>query len=198
MSRNWMIDFDGVIADLSGAMIRSCNEKFGTEYADGDEASWNWWREQPRAFEEFVWHQCYPSKTWFLSEVQPYEGALEALADLLTDPLLAESVMIVTARPESHKDRILTWMSNQNIPLITKIPIVCAGKTKKSAICAKHMLDTVVEDGVHNLEEMNSHSMSLFLVDRPWNRDADIDKATRVSGLQGAVDHVAKEALVAA
>jgi uncharacterized HAD superfamily protein len=187
----WMVDFDGVLADLQGAFIRCCNARFGTDYVESDETSWNWWREQPQEYADFVWKECYPDTDWFLREVQPYPGAVEALVDLITNiDGIADNVKIVTARQPELTPVVGEWLERR-LPDGVNIVIISSPK-HKAQVCRGYGLNVVVEDGPHNLAQMNAYRQRLFLVDRPWNADALMAKVTRVSGLPEAVNVMAQ------
>jgi hypothetical protein len=175
-----MLDFDGVIADLQGAMVRSCNERFGTRFTVESLTDWNWWFRQPKHFSDFVWKECYPDKEWFLNNVTDYIGAGIAI-NWLRDR--GDYAAIVTARPQAHREMLEQWLQDWGIDL----PLYIVGSDPKSGYCQKLQLDTVVEDGAHNLRPMSPAKQTLFLVDRPWNQHELLPGVTRVPSLSEAV-----------
>jgi uncharacterized HAD superfamily protein len=183
----WMIDFDGVLADLSGAFIRSCNAEFGTAYSEADETDWHWWRSQPQEHSTFVWQTCYPDHDWTLANVEPYEGALEALEELA----FTSKPMIVTARTGVHQILVDRWLARHAPGLA--LPVIAIGGQKgvsKASCCARFKLDVVVEDGPHNFTGMNAKRQTLFLVDRPWNQSEPPKGVQRVESLLDAVERM--------
>ena len=193
MTRRWMIDFDGVLADLNGAFVRSVNDKFNVHYDVEEITDWHWWDRQTKHFADYAWRQCYPDADWFLSNVQPYPGALRALADLVTSGDLTDDcpVRIVTARRPEHTKMLVPWLAKHLPVLDLKGIIVCEGGYPKNHYCKLFRLDTVVEDGAHNLRVMNPHRQRLYLVDRPWNQAEIVPGSERISGLHEAVDREA-------
>ena len=180
MTRRWMLDFDGVIVDLQGALVRSCNERFQTSYTVEDVTDWKWWSRQPKHFADYVWKECFHSRDWFLENVTDHIGVGAAIDWL---HVRGDHTAIVTARPQKHRPMLEQWLEDWGI--YAELHIV--GSDPKIAYCHKLNLDTVVEDGAHNLRPMNADKQTLFLVDRPWNRHEILSGATRVSGLAEAV-----------
>ncbi|MCC6382630.1 MAG: hypothetical protein IT304_08965 [Dehalococcoidia bacterium] len=191
MSRRWMIDFDGVLADLQGAFVAAVNEKFDAGYTVEEIDDWHWWSRQPKPFAAYIWKTCYPDVDWTLEAIAPYPGAIEALADLLTDGEIAEELRIVTARPREHAGIIVKWLHTHLPHLDLSANLITAGRDyPKSHYCGIHRLDTVVEDGAHNLRVMNPMRQALYLVDRPWNQHDILPHVERVAGLEAAVASV--------
>lgn len=179
-----MIDFDGVLADLSGAFIRGCNEKFGTTYVEGDEVDWSWWRRQPKQFADYVWKELYPDPEWTLHEVLPYEGAIDALRGLV---FAHRGHCVVTARKKGQERLVEDWLGRFGIAM----PVIATGGAyPKAHYCKLHRLDVAIDDGAHNLEPMIGTRTNLFLVDRPWNRQKELPTVTRVPGLAGAMQEM--------
>lgn len=192
MSHRWMIDFDGVLADLDSGFLRAVNEKFFTTYTEDSVTDWAWWRRQPKKFADYVWKECFHDPAWFLREVKAYPGAIEALADLLTDGELADDLQIVTARPERHREMVIAWLRQEMPQFDLQNILTCTGgQYPKSHYCAIHRLNTVIDDGLHNFREMNPKVQRLFLADRPWNQQGARPELERVSGLQEAIDAAA-------
>jgi 5'(3')-deoxyribonucleotidase len=191
MSNRWMIDFDDTIADLHGAFIRCTNERFGTAYTMRDVTSWNHFREQPKEIGDFIWTTCYPDADWFLAEVQPLPGAIDALVDLITNiDGIADDVKIVTARHPDLTPMAAEWLE-RHLPDGVNVTVISSPK-RKALVCRDYDLNVVVEDGPHNLAQMNAYRQRLFLVDCPWNADVLLAKVTRVGGLPEAVRIVAQ------
>ena len=176
-----MLDFDGVIADLQGALITACNERFGTRFTVEDVTDWDWWSRQPKQFADFVWKECYGDTGW-RHEVAPYDGVYDAVYALYER---GEKAVIVTARTRPHDDGMRQWLGSYGLDFLDVIAI---GRDAKSAYCQKLGLDTVIEDGAHNLRAMDPAKQTLFIVDRPWNRHEVLPGVMRVSGLPEAVE----------
>lgn len=204
-----MVDFDGVLADLSSAFITGCNDRFGTSYTVEDEDDWNWWRRQPPKFADYVWKELYPDADWFLSEVRPYPDAIQALADLMTnlDGIVSDEewdtrsgppVQIITARSDDQTPMVKPWLEKY-LPRGIEVYVFGMGSSgfKKSDFCHLRRLNVVVDDGAHNLRSFNSYSTKLFLVERPWNAKELLANVTRVAGLQDAVNLMTEEAAAA-
>ena len=190
-----MIDFDGVLADLESALVAGCNEKFSTNYTVEEVDDWHWWSRQPKQFADYVWKVLYPDRDWFYERVHPYPGAIEALADLLTDGEVADKVVIVTARHRDHLIRVQTWLYNQGVVGLDAVPVLAIGRSyPKSHYCQIERLNIVVDDGVHNVNGMHPERQRSFLIERPWNAQAFVGPhVSRVPELQAAVNAIAGE-----
>jgi uncharacterized HAD superfamily protein len=186
----WMLDFDGVLADLNTPFIEAVNKRFGTNYTAEEENSWNFWREQGREISSFVWEECFGSEDWFYHNVGPYPGVIEALADLLSDTA-TDMVYIVTARPRNHERWIKDWLLDLSTSLVPlyHIPVRAVGHEPKIEVCKRLDLNIVIEDKPDNLSPFNPLRTSLFLVNRPWNAFyREPGHIQRVDSLQGAIN----------
>jgi hypothetical protein len=186
---NWMVDFDGVLADHETAMVRGCNERFGTNYTVDEIDNWHWWRQQGKEISNYVWGDLFSDEEWFLEHVEPYEGAIEALVDLATNlDGVADSVRVITARIDKHAPTAVRWLEKYLPPTVT-VPFTAIGSSKKpkSHFCKFYRLNAVVEDSAEQLRTMNAYRQHLFLVDRPWNSQELLAKVMHVSGLAEAV-----------
>jgi hypothetical protein len=189
-----MVDFDGVLADHATAMVRGANARFDTNYTVGEITDWHWWRTQPREVGNYVWNDLFADEEWFLEQVQPYEGAIEALVDLCTNlDGICDSVRVITARQDHAAPAAVRWLE-QHLPPAVTVPLTAIGSARhhgralpKSHFCQHYRLNTVVEDSADQLRTMNAYRQQLFLVERPWNEAELLAKVQRVGGLQDAV-----------
>ncbi len=189
----WMVDFDGVLADLDKAMIDSCNKKFGSNYTVDEIDNWHWWSQQPQQFADYVWKQCYPDLDWTLEKVQPEDGAIEAICDLLTNlDGVAEEVIIVTARKPDSTKVAGKWLE-KHLPGDVRVKLVGTAGYRKSQYCQMHRLNVVVDDHTDNLRTMNAYRQRLFLVDKAYNVKDVVTRIERVASLSEAVKTVAAE-----
>ncbi len=193
MNARWMIDFDGVLADLSGAMVASCNAHFSTNYTTAEIDSWSWWRSQPKKYADYVWKTCYSDPDWTRDKVAPMPGAIDALHDLLTaDDEFAETVMVVTARKAQDTIHAQHWLE-QHLLAPLSVQIISSHPYRKSQFCEVHRLGVVVDDHIGNLRHMNAVTQRLFLVDTPGNQGDILTRITRVKDLAAAVAIMAAE-----
>ena len=186
-----MIDFDGVLADLDSAFVRSVNDKFDENFAVEDITDWQFWRSQGKDIADYVWGELFPDADWLLANVEPYEGAVAALLDLVSDPQTS-AVAIVTARQKDHLHRVSEWLYEACSPILDTfdVRISAVGKTPKIDVCKRYDLTHIVEDGPHNLSPFNPLRSTLYLVNRPHNASyPDRPYVNRVDSLQDAVNH---------
>jgi uncharacterized HAD superfamily protein len=192
-----MVDFDGVLADLDTAMVVAVNEKFDTNYTTADAIDYNWWRREPTRFFQYFWKECYASLAWSLEKLHPEPGAIEALADLLTNTDgVAEDVRVVTARDDASTRIAAEWLAH-HLPDTLKVVIASTKGYRKSQYCDYHRLNVVVEDAAHNLRPMNSFRQKLYLVEKPHNANELLARVTRVKSLAEAIADIGAQVVAA-
>ncbi len=198
MTHRWMIDFDDVLADRAEAFVRGCNTKFGSSITLEEETTWDWWRQQPKEYADYVWKDLYLDDEWFLRDVQPCPGAINALTDLLTNlDGIAEEVKIITARTNDRLSVAVEWVA-QHLPDGLWAHVVSTEsengeELSKAFLCKYYNLNIIVDDNADNLRQMNAYRQQLFLVDKPWNRHELLTRVERVTGLSEVVDRVATQ-----
>jgi hypothetical protein len=196
---DWMVDFDGVLADHETAMVKGANERFSTNYTVAEITHWDWWKEQPKEIGNYVWGDLFTDEDWFLEHVEPYEGAIEALVDLATNlDGVANSVRVITARIDKNAPAAVRWLEKYLPPTVT-VPFTAIGSSKlpKSHFCKFYRLNAVVEDHADQLRTMNAYRQHLFLVDRPWNSQELLAKVMHVDGLAEAVQRASARVVAA-
>jgi 5'(3')-deoxyribonucleotidase len=165
------VDLDGCVYRFVDAMRHYAHRVDGVPLAsmgpvrswDAMTAQWGWSDDEfadryRRALHdgELFWHGG------------TYPGALEALGRIAAD---GHRVEVVTARVLDERDRDLVhratthWLDRHGV--------------RYHAVHLRHdkhrlAMDCAIDDAPHNVEALESAGRRPFLIDRPWNRRADV------------------------
>lgn len=105
-----------------------------------------------------------------------YPGAVGTLRALAAD---GHRIEVVTARatagvdPELARDATRHWLEAHGVPFDALA--ICADKEH-------HEVDCFIEDAPHNVARLEAAGRRPHLIDRPWNRDADVARRVRTWG----------------
>lgn len=89
-----------------------------------------------------------------------------------------KKLSIITARnEEDHKKDTYEWLE-KHFPQISRNNIFFANHTKrefrkKSEICKEIWVTLMIDDGMHNAEDLVENNIPCILLEKPWNRDSD-------------------------
>lgn len=160
-----MLDFDGVLADLQGAMVEAANDKFDLRLTTDMITDWHWWRTQPRNIGSFVWgDSCFQNGKWteFLNPYPQVPEAIALLKERGIDPV------IVSDRPRKHRDWIEAWAKRWGVWPLTII--ATNHEFTKAAHCRMQDLVVAIEDNASNARQIADETKTdSYLVRRPWN-----------------------------
>ncbi len=184
--KNIGVDIDGVIVNTALVYLdyieKVCGRKFSPEqvtsyfFEDCIEVSP---RQAALAMEKMI-GDCI----W--DEIPFYEGALESLREMGEK----HNLYIVTSRPPKAVTATRKWVRDCSIPAREVIFTDMESKLRPLEK-RKIKLDYFIEDRWEFASEIASSGATVFLVDRPWNRDFPVNRGIiRVKGLKDAADHI--------
>lgn len=168
-----LLDCDGVLSNFVASALRIINTLAGTAYAHDDVTTWEVESLCPPELQPEFWAQvCAPG---FVRDMEPYPGAVEAVS------LLREryGVHIVTARMRQSP----TWVDEREAWLERHfgIPYKLVTSTHGKSVCAGIAL--VDDKPAHVIDWAAAHPQGIaMLLDRPYNRAAEIPGGVRVHG----------------
>ncbi len=172
------IDLDDVLAAFNMAWLNYHNLKYGTnltfdqlttyKYADSfkipNEIIF------PRIFEFYDSEEC--------RNIQPVEGSQDGISKLINHKLY-----VITARDVHIKENTINWIQKffpntfQDIVLTNQFTRDTSLKQeKKSDVCRRLSIDLLIDDGVHNAEEIAECGIKVLLLNKPWNQVCKEDK----------------------
>lgn len=135
------VDFDGVLADTQGFVIRFVREQYDVDLARGDFG----WRDGRPAIEADLGvevdggFQEFASNPEYVAELDPLPGARDALWSLVADPRF--DVSLASHRPPAVHDAIERWLADSDLPALHIPPSVPEAKAT-----ATPSLDVLVDD----------------------------------------------------
>jgi hypothetical protein len=180
---NVLIDWDSTTNQFDKHMRETLNEKYGHAWEHEHINSWDFYRDvlDPDQF-EWIWgDEAFNSREWTL-KIPPHDRAFEAL-ELLKEK--GFQPFIVSQREKHHAAWIEEWFAQYGYDY----PVFVADKVinTKAMIARKYNLRIAVEDSPHGAAELVK-TMTVYLIDTPWNQEATHPKLRRVASLYEAVD----------
>ena len=158
------IDLDGVVADFNSGWISNYVAQFGGHIPEDALIEWNGIPSLTH-FEDMAefwdWARDLNGATVF-RHLEPYPGALEALAEL---DGRGHDIVVITTKPHWAISDTYAWLAEHRIPA----PEVHITEDKASV----QRCDVYLDDGPHNLEALIARWRGVATVVRfvrPWNR----------------------------
>jgi uncharacterized HAD superfamily protein len=201
-----LVDYDATIAATDKLRIQWINERFGTNYVNDKITTWLNTESGYMKPEHDAWAwspACFLNES-FQAQVEPVEGSVEGVLDLLH---MGHEPMIVSDRPSSLFEVTRDWLDKQGLDMVRLLftrhkhsMSTEFGMTKQQAAYL-YKLRTVIEDGPHHATTFatKDHIDSIFLIDYPYNRYVEESpKIERVKGWDTIVERIRESALVAA
>ncbi len=166
------VDFDDVLFKCNDALAEFHNATYGTSYA----------REDVRTFDLGEVWSCTPEEaqrrineftsTDFHHDAEAVFGAYDALK------ILAEThdIVIVTARLEKWRDATITWLEKNFIGLYREVHFTeqfhtdQAKRRQKSEVVRALGMSAFIDDSLHQVDDVSSLGIPVFLFDTPWNQ----------------------------
>lgn len=168
------VDIDDTLLGFVTGLVAFHNQVYGTElerhhYTDFD-LSRVWGCPSAEVNERVIAFIESPSHR----EIQPLEGAQEALAELsiIYDPVA------ITARGHHHA-HLANELIDLHFPSVFSeihflghhAPVHGTVRPRsKGEVCAELEVDFMVEDGLHNAVSVSEQGIRVFLMDQPWNQ----------------------------
>lgn len=129
------------------------------------------------------------------AETEPIPGAVEAVRYLSKRFHLD----VITSRPDFARASTNAWRERFVPTGLRHLHFtnwyVTSGETRrrlKSAVCAEIGAQILIEDVLHNAEEVAQSGLPVLLPDRPWNRDRTPPGVIRVHSWEEIVDWIEK------
>ena len=163
------IDLDGVLYDWHLDMREWVRISTGIEYPQP--TTWNFSeKEWGMSREEFTnhWHEGVRAGHVFRKQPPLTEG-VEVLHRLAKD----HDLFIITSRllpglEDQCRDNTMGWIEEYGIPY-DELHLVGHGK---SEICTDLEIDIMIDDAIHNYEDIRKNSRTLpVMLTMPWNKD---------------------------
>ncbi len=175
------VDIDDVLVDALPHFLAAFNAAFGTA-VPLEEADWDLFRafpDIPAVARRAFWRRLEDERFLFQRPVKP--EAAEAVRRLRAS---GHDLFLVTGRLPWHRAPTLQWLVSQGLgdvfaDLLVKQPRLRREKHKQEAAAALR-LDAFVEDERRTAEALLTLPLTVFLLDRPWNRGPAPPGLTRV------------------
>ncbi len=156
------LDFDGTIADASGAKMRYASERYGVALTRAQTM-------RPGAV-PLIGRERYDTMianvfgTSITMEMEPMPGAVEALRRLAR----AHDLFVVTARLDHEVPLATRWLDRHAIPIRE---LRNTGRGRKAEPCVALRLDVMLEDSPAELVALPAGGPAPALLETPYNAD---------------------------
>jgi uncharacterized HAD superfamily protein len=154
------LDFDGTIADTTGAKIRYAREVFGLEVTPLET-----WRAvgEPRLGPERFREMVVAAHHEYTEATEPMPGVLEVIERLAVD----HELFIVTARTDQEVEWARRWVSSRALPVHALEHTNRASKLEASRRLA---LDVLLDDSPPVLLDIAEAGIGAALIETEYNR----------------------------
>ena len=174
------LDLDDVLAGFNETLSQYHNKHYGTKYR----------REDIRSFSlEETWNvtsEVAIQRLWAflespeLTNTLPISGSVSGVHTLKQH----SSLQLVTARPESLKDKTFEWLERYFPKVFNEIHFVNHfgdGKRRgKGEVCKELGVEIFVDDSMANAVDIASVRIPVLLFDTPWNQGSVNEPIKRV------------------
>ena len=177
------IDIDGVLGDLSTAMIPLIQRDFGVHVAKEDATEWNFYTKIVGDVKTML---AIMDEAWLSGTVPLEEGGLIGSLSRLHHNRFHKH--IISARTMPSHPIIAPWLHSHKIPYDT-LTLLAGGTMSKFDF----PIDVLIDDRPSMVEEVKKYPLKyLYLRDQPWNRSEEYlpGNAMRVSSVAEAVQHI--------
>ena len=133
-----------------------------------------------------MWEQVESSAREFWRSLQPISGSLGPLFRL--SRAIHDLYFITTRGGRTAKRQSEAWLTERGkVPFPTVL--IADNPEVKGSLCGALKLDYFVDDRPENCLWAAKHSpeTKVFLVDRPYNREYEVDRARRVASFEDFV-----------
>jgi uncharacterized HAD superfamily protein len=169
------IDIDEVLVEFVRPYLEFHNQKFGKSLKLEEVKKFHFWEDlgfsleeiQP-LFEEF-------NKSFILLEDMPFfENAKESVLKLSEN----NEIFFITSRPEKIRQGTENFLKMHfaNFKFINSGDTYGGVKKNKADICKENKLDLMIEDSSKIALECAQNRIKVFLMDKPWNQDLNINE----------------------
>lgn len=171
-------DIDGIVANMSDALIEAMNSEFGLNYDESIFVHHNLFKntyvDDPELNDKIAQHMrenvIYNKAA--VSILEPYPNVTMALRKLARQ----HSLHYITGRPSEQQNTCIEWLRNNNIPFDS---VHAVGKAAKGMVGRSLNLDFYIDDELKHLDSMykfkNRWRKGLALFRRPWNQKDRVD-----------------------
>lgn len=178
------IDLDGVVYQWSPTAREMLKETFGVVI--GESQTWNWIKDHTTPIQwRWLWTEAVARGLFARGDAYP--GAIETLRDLMAR---GDELVILAHRPPGAWMDTLRWLESYEV-VPSEMHLYGNGGDKGLVPC-----DWYVEDRLDNALQIAATvfgsgrmvNRSVYLMDRPWNRDTD----ALVGAAKGWLRHVTR------
>lgn len=165
-----LVDLDGILANLIKKWLAVYNRDYHDNLTPDDITTWEWQDLVKPACGTRIYH--YLSRPGFFADLEPIEGAAEALEQLAEHFELC----VVTASPKNALKEKTLWVE-RHLPMVPRRNVIL---TYRKDLTRGHV---IIDDATHNL--VNFKGVRIIF-DYPYNRG--FEAAYRVQGWPEATE----------
>lgn len=187
------IDLDEVLADFMSALIDFHNCTYGTSFTKNDFHSCEFHEVWGGTQEEAIQKVYDFHKTAYSENMQPVAGSVEGVENLKRD---GHTLSVITSRQYDFVDLTKNWLQKYFPDKFSNIHFTNSHSQngvaiKKSEICSRLNVGILIDDRADNANECAMSGTKVFLLDYPWNRNANLlPTVTRVKSWQEIIKSI--------
>jgi uncharacterized HAD superfamily protein len=171
------IDLDDVLIEFAAGFIDFHNSVFGTSFQFDEFHSFIFWKVWGGTQEDNIKEIYDYYKSDHFKNIKLVSGAFEAIFKLSKD----NELFIITSRNEDTeqltKEQVHSFFPNMFDEIYFTSNYSLSNKSKsKAMVCDELDIDVFIEDSADNANQSVREGRKVFLFNKPWNINTDIDK----------------------
>ncbi|MEI6498337.1 MAG: hypothetical protein WCO23_00030 [bacterium] len=171
------VDLDDVLGEFMPRMLAFHNEKYGTKFGNRDVGHVHALFELiSDTEEEAIAKMELFYKSDYFSDLPPVKGAKENLRKIKD---AGHKLVCITGRPSHLKDLTVGWIKEHFEDIIEEVhfadSVVHAHGWSKGEMCKRLGIHHHIDDFLAFAQNCAENGISVFLLDRPWNRNVELD-----------------------
>ena len=171
------VDLDDVLGEFMPQMLAFHNEKYGTSFNSRDIGHVHALFELiSKNEEEAIEKMELFYRSEYFDNIRPVKGAKDNLRKLKDH---GHELIVITGRPSHLKEKTTKWLEEHFEDILDQVHFadhtVHPRGWSKGEMCKKLGIYHHIDDFLAFAQSCVENGISVFLLDRPWNRNVELD-----------------------
>ncbi len=175
------IDIDEVLAEQLDSLIEFYKQETNIFIPKDEFFTYDWWKVWNISLKEAIEIDYKFKNSDLFDNLEVVFGSTDAIRKLKNN----NTLIIITARPNSFKDKTLKWLNKNFEDSFDKIyhssdfHIENENNKTKADFCRKLGVDVIIEDNLEYSLDCVENGFKVILLDKPWNQGENYENISR-------------------